>query len=262
MVLNVTQKSGEATETTNVTAGAHLRMRVAEVASDGSIVLNAAFERASVDAPQGTTPFGFAWPSTEVLAPDSPPVKRLGETLEKAALHIEVDPDGRAVVTGGLDAFADAVAKLKAPDDRIKGFFSPEQLSGLVTAIFRLDGADDAPREVGKGWQSTESIAMPPAGALDITYDYLVRDADPDVVNCWASPTLSLRVPDQRADDVPAVALMEGSDGRASIVFDRRLGMLRHRKTSLNITTRWTLGDLTVEQNQVSVLNIRLVTDQ
>jgi hypothetical protein len=260
MVLDVSQKMGEGqpAQITSLKAGSQIRMKVLEVSADGSAKLEGHFERAMVQAPIGDQKVGFEWPAA-ALPDDAAPVAKLGDTLEKATLSIEVDAEGNASVVSGLEKFADAASKIDLPDDRYQGFFTNEKLGNALTPIFKLDGAWKATRVVGKGWQTTETIALPPAGAIEMVSDFVVVDADSDVVNCGAQIAMSLKRPENPADDVATVSLEPTSTGATKIVYNRHRMLLQFRKAGMTIDTKWSLGGVNVEQTQVSVLNLRLV---
>jgi hypothetical protein len=102
-------------------------------------------------------------------------------------------------------------------------------------------------------------VALPPAGAIDVTTDFKFTDADPDVANCFGEVRLSLKRPENPGADVANLTLDPGSGGGTKLVFDRRRSILKFRKSSLMIDTKWSLGDRQVDQRQLSVLNIALV---
>ncbi len=89
--------------------------------------------------------------------------------------------------------------------------------------------------------------------------DFVVADADSDVVNCGAAIAMTLKRPENPAEDVAMLTLVPSSTGATKLVFDRHRMLLQFRKTGMTIETKWTLGDANVEQTQVSVLNLRLV---
>lgn len=260
MVLDVSQTIGEGQpeQMVSLKASATIRMKVAEVNDDGSARLEGAFEKAMVQAPIGDQPVGFDWPAATPGA-DAPAVSRLGETLEKATVMIDVDSKGGVVVQGGLEKFAEAAGKLDYPDDRHLGFFTNEKLAGVLTPIFKMDGAWAAPRSVGKGWQHVETIALPPAGAIDMMTEYTVRSADSDTVQCDGMVSMTLKRPENPAADVATITLDPNSGGGAKIDYDRHRMLLGFRKHSVTINTDWVLGNASVRQRQMSVLNIRLV---
>lgn len=261
MVLDVSQKMGEGQpdQLTSLRSGAQIRMKVVEVSAEGSAKLEGVFERAMVQAPIGDQEVGFEWPSNIPAGVEVAPIKRLGETLEKSTVFILVSADGSVNIEGGLEKFAQEAAKLDYPDDRYMGFFTEEKMEAVLTPIFKMDGAPLAPRAVGKGWQTTETVALPPAGAIDVTTDFTFNDADPDVANCFGDVRMILKRPENPAADVATVSLDPGSGGGTKLVFDRRRSILKFRKNSVTIDTNWTLGEKTIAQRQLSVLNITLV---
>lgn len=259
MAADVSQQVGEEQpQVTPARASAHIKMKVLEVAADGSAKLEGSFVKASVQAPIGEQQVGFEWPSAALPA-EAPPVMRLGETLEKATLAIDVDPNGKVTVSSGLDSFEGAAGKIDAPDDRHMGFFTLEKMSNALTPIFEVDGAGKAPRQVGKGWQTNVTVAMPPAGALDITTDFVVNDADSDVVNAFGQYAFALKRPENPAEGVASVELDPESAGGCKLVYDRHRMLLQHRKSSYALVTVWTLGDTRIRQRQVSILTARLL---
>ncbi|MBL8746534.1 MAG: hypothetical protein JNK58_09285 [Phycisphaerae bacterium] len=260
MAVDVSQQMGEGQpeQVTPLRVSARLRMKVLEVTPAGAAKLEGTFEEAMVQAPIGDQQVGFEWPAA-ALPDNAPAVARLGETLEKAILSIDVDDAGRATVTSGLEKFVQAASKLDYPDDRFMGFFTNEKLSNAITPIFELDGAWKAPRVVGRGWQSTDLIPMPPAGAIEITTDYVVNEADSDTITCYGQYSLTLKRPENPADDVATVNLGSESAGGCRIVYDRHRMLLQLRKSSVTINTDWVLGNVNIKQKQVSVMNIRLI---
>ncbi len=261
MAVDVSQKMGEdqKEQITPLRVSAQIKMKVIEVAPDGSAKLEGTFEKAAVQAPIGDQQVGFEWPASAPLPADASPVARLGETLEKAILAIELNAAGKATVISGLEAFEQAAAKLDYPDDRHLGFFTNEKLAAVLSPIFEMDGAWKSPRLVGGGWQKSETVPLPPAGAIDIVTDFVVNNADSDLVNCFGQFTFTLRRPENPAADVASVTLGTDSAGGCKIVYDRHRMLLQLRKTSMTIDTDWALGGVNVKQRQVSVLNIRLI---
>lgn len=263
MTLDVVQKivAAETEHTTSLKCSATADFKVVSVESDGSARLEATFRKAWVKAPLGDQEMGFEWPSPMPLPTDAPPLKRLGESLAGATIGVSIDATGQAVVTGGFEKFAEAASLVDFPDDRYKGFFTPESFASLLTPLFRVDGAGATPRKVGQGWQTSETVPLPPAGAIEVTTDFQVQESDPDSATYFGDITLSLKRPADPAADVATVVLKEGSGGGTKGVFDKRKRLLGYRKHSLTIYTQWTLGDSTVEQSQFSSASARL-TDE
>lgn len=263
MVLDVAQRAGDAApeNTSSLRSSATVRMKVLEVGPEGTAKLEAVFEKASVQAPVGEQPVGFEWPTKEPLPDDAEPVKKLAEPLMKSTVMLEVDPKGKVTVQGGLESFSAAAAKLDYPDDRHLGFFTEEKLATVLTPIFNMDGAGDAPRTLGKGWQTTETIVTPPVGGFDFTTDFIVDSVNVDVVVASGGINITLKRAENAGDDVARVALDPSSGGGTRIEFDTRRGLLKYRKNSLTLKTIWTLGDASLTQTQLSVLNLKLVEE-
>lgn len=262
MVLNVEQQlEAQAAQLTQLRASAQIRMKVVEASPDGSAKLEGYFEQAAVEAPIVDQPFGFEWPTAAPLPDDAPRIRKLGSALQNSILHIEVDPKGNVTVTGGLEKFSKAAEEIDAPDDRYLGFFTEPKLAAVLTPIFKMDGAWNAPRSVGKGWQHSEIIALPPAAALETTADLMLNLADSDIAECGGDVILTLRRPENPSDDIAQVALNPESQGAIAFTFDRRRFLLQRRKMTLALGTDWSLGGTKMSQRQLSVLNIRLVEE-
>lgn len=261
--LDVVQKIGaaETEHTTSLKCSATADFKVVSVESDGSARLEATFRKASVKAPLGEQEMGFDWPSPVPLPEGAPALQRLGESLRGATISVSIDATGQAVVTGGFEKFAEAASLVDFPDERYKGFFTPDSFASLLTPLFRVDGAGAVPRAVGRGWQTSETVPLPPAGAIEVTTDFQVQESDPDSATYFGDITLSLKRPADPAADVATVSLKDGSGGGTKGVFNKRQRLLGYRKQSLTIYTQWTLGDARVEQSQFSGSIVRLADE-
>lgn len=256
----VSQRQGEAAATiTQMVCGAKVNIKVGEVSNDGSIKGQATINEAFVELAEGQPDQKWEWPVQVPIADDAPAFKKLGGVIAAAKIDFAVDPDGKVVVTGGLEDFTTAVGNLEARDNRAAGFFTPEQFATMIEPIFRVDDARKAQRETGKGWQSTDQVMLPPAGALQFTTDYRVYESDPDTARYTGKVNIAVLQPADKGEDVPTVTLAGETGGVIEGQWDRQLVMLRRRKINYVIDSTWRLGDQVLEQRQTSIYAIRLL---
>lgn len=264
MRLNVSQRrvvtEGESpANNESMNCDARLELTVQKVGPDGSLELTGKVTSASIAIERGLASRSFAWPLAGEIAADAPAEKKLGEPLSASVITLNVDAKGVVTVSGGLDGFAQAVSKLDPPEPRLAGFFATTSFATMVEPIFRVDRARDVTREVGKVWQVTTGVELPPAGVAEFTTDFVFTAAQPEALAYGGPTTVSLMVPETRGEGVPAVRVTEGTGGAVAASFDPKAGLLRERRATSTINTLWTLGDLSLEQKQASAVGLTLV---
>lgn len=258
MALDVTQTpDGAQPVRSSVRAGATVIIRVAELLAEGAATITVEFPQAAVKLDSAGTETGFEWPAPGLPA-DATDIQKLGSILGGSKVQAKVDAKGEVIVTGGLESFNDAVTKLGSADERIRGFFTNEKLASALTPIFRVNGAADAPRSVGKGWQTTETVALPPLAAIDLTADLSVIELVSPVASYGGGLNISLRTAENRPADAPLITLA-GGGGAITGSFDLQKKIALGHRISMNIETAWTLGNERLLQNQMTVVSSRLL---
>lgn len=261
MGLEVTQKVGDGNEQkTTMRCGATAAMKVVEVSPEGVAKLMIQIEKAELEAPLGDQDVGYAWPLANPLPEDASAVRKLGPIIGAAKIEATVDPKGNVTIVSGLEDFTAAAANANYPDERIMGMFTPAKLAMALTPIFKLNQAGDAPRSVGKGWQTSETVALPPAALLDITTNFNVLTADADALKYEGAMEVGMRRPEDVPSDIARVNLRNGG-GASTGTFDTRMKLTRHHKTSLSLEMEWVMGDVKIEQSQSSFVVARLLNE-
>jgi hypothetical protein len=164
-------------------------------------------------------------------------------------------------IAGGFEEFNEAFSKVENADPRLLGFFEPTAFADIIEPIFRLDDAPAAARGIDKGWQTTHQVAMPPVGAMAFITDWSVMNVEPDVVRYTGRLTINMLQPENKADDVPTVALKPESSAAVESFYDRQKGLLRRRKSSSALFTTWTLGATYIEQSQSASVTVVLLDE-
>jgi hypothetical protein len=258
MNVGVEQVLGEGgpIETNTMLSMAKARIAVDQVNADGSAAITVRFDDIRVEAPLGDQQMGYQWPATP--GGNTAPVAHLGKTLSEATVKAKVDANGFVTVGEGLEGFLDAASKIDVPDQRILGFFTPAGLAQSLTPIFRADDAGKVARTVGMGWQVSETVPLPPAGAIEIVADLTLHESDMATATYGGDIYLTAKHPAEPGDATARFTISEGSGGGTKGIFDRRRNLISYRKHSLVIYTNWQLGDLRMRQTQNSFMTATL----
>lgn len=265
MNVNISQKLGQGPDGAQsidaITAHALTKIRIDEIAADGSMKATVTFDKAMVRAQLGSDQREFEWPSPLPLPDSATAEQKLGTVLSGAKVAIDVDPKGQVTVTGGFEEFGDAFSKIDNPDPRLMGFFEPTAFADIIEPVFRLDDAPAAPRAIDKGWQTTHQVDMPPVGAMAFITDWSVMNVEPDVVRYTGRLTMNMLQPENKPDDVPKVTLKPESTAAVESYYDRHKGLLRRRKSSSALFTTWELGATFIDQGQSSSVTVVLLDE-
>ncbi|MDX2115834.1 MAG: hypothetical protein SFZ24_09500 [Planctomycetota bacterium] len=244
--------------TSQASAVAKVELKVKEVGADGGLLIDGVIKEAQLEVPlEGGAVSGFDWRQGMTVAETAPEMTKLGPVLGTLKLDIAVSADGTVKVRDSFGPYVEAVNALPSPDERMLGFFTDAGFAAMLEPIFKLDGAGDAPRAVGKGWQRTETVGLPPAAAVEILSEFSVTAVNSDVVDYFGNLYMTVRRPAEAGEDVPTVELVRGGGG-TGVKYDRQRGLLLSRKNSYNLTTLWTLGETKIEQNQFTMQKINI----
>lgn len=241
-------------------ARATIDFAITDVGADGSLQGTLAVRSMWLNAPEGEVEATYEWPLPAKLPDDAPAEKKLGGILGAAQVRFAVAADRSVAIIGGLEPFVAAVNELKRPDDRLMGFFAPDKLAAAISPIFSIDGAGDAGRLAGQGWQTSETILLPPAAAFELTSDWSVEQTDATAAIYNGRTSVELRRPEQQGNTV-LVSLGE-SDGLTTATWDRSLGMLVQRKSNLILRTQWSLEGASLNQTQSSTQFLKFLKNE
>lgn len=259
MNLSVTQEGGgEPARSIQSTSSASFKVMIDEAAPDRSTKGRIEFERVKVTAPEPNEPnMGFEFPVQGGLPDDAPAWRKLGSVLGGAKLTFTTDSKGNVTITGGFEDFIGAVSKLERADNRLFGFFTPEQFAALIRPIFDTDSAGESERVAGGAWQSTELIPMPPIGAMSVTHNWTTSGLDGRAIGYSGKSTFEFRRSASAPESAPGVTLAE-SNGFTTATFDLNYNLLSYRKSNAMLKTNWDVGEQQLVQVQNVTVNLQL----
>lgn len=256
--LRVTQTQNSATSTQNTNHNATLAFTVDSVNDDGSAEVSMTFDAIAISIEAGDASEAFSWSYNGGDRPDASMgegINASGFALAGAEIAFMVDADGQVTNLTGLDEFLGTIEGESAQNVAYVGNFTPERLAAAIEPIFDADGGADEPREKGDKWTETERVDLGTVGAivLERTYSYLHS------ANGMASILGTLRVKHEKPDNPPADAPsveLSGTQGAHAIQWDTRAGRLQQYGRNETMKTTWTMGDVTIEQMQRSVMSL------
>lgn len=262
----ITQKEGDFPEfRQRVDQKLTLDFTVTTVDERGA-VLEGTLRNVHVGAMWGGRMYAYVWPKVTTDEPMRlPPVivlEQLGEAAREVKVRARVDvPSERGageVVVSGFEGVASALDEQDVFDMTTLGMLGNEQMADALERVFFIDGAPAKPIAPGTGWQTEERVTLGPAGAMNVTIEWVYRDREGDNATVVGSPRVAVERPAQADPAAPAVSL-ERQESTVEVVWNAALSRVESRRSTQAMATVWTLGPLTLSQTQDTTFTITRV---
>ena len=263
--LRLEQRMGdEEPRTTELMQNARVELRVEHVDADGAarIALRVGSLMQRVDDGEDVMLFEFPKVTTEI-EPDTERYKAFASVC-RAITQIEatlvVNAEGLIASVDGLEGVMRAMGEQDQHDQSVLGVFTARQLAATLQPIFNADRRDaGAPvRRVGDGWQTTETIALGPAGAFEIVTEMRMAALADGMARVAGAPVFAILRPSDADAATPRVRIVNQS-GSLQMQWDTRKSMLAARVAMQDIETVWTLGELELTQTQRAATSLTRV---
>ncbi len=233
-----------------------LLMRIDSVEPDGSLKASASFKRGDIVVAQGKKVQGYTWGPNSNMDADAQPLAGMGEVLASTHLAIAVDSAGNPSVAGFDDAIARFIA-VGGGDDRLVGFFSPDNFAEVIAPIFKCDSPGPRPITNGHQWTTTESTPLPSVGELNLSVDWQLQLIEADRAEYFGLPTYTIIPLPDRPEGAPEVRVNTSAGGVGGTV-DLGANMLRNRKQSVQLQTIWIKDAVNIIQQQNTITYLQL----
>lgn len=252
ITLTQQREGGEATSR-QVNQVAAVKLTVDSISDAGTRSMSLRFDTLVLAITSENTEMRYSNNGNSVTASDET-LRELGDALYGGTLTYMVSPEGDVTTVRGLKAFEDAVADQETYDGLdVLGFFSEDALAGMLEPLYKADGAMKATRAVGRGWQDVETVALPPVAAMDVTTDWKVEQVLPGKATMKGTIEFDLRTAPNPPEGSPALELRDAS-GTTQMIWDTSKDELINRVSTQELTTVWSLGDMSLIQKQTSRL--------
>ncbi len=260
---NITQKEGDLPDfVQGVAQEIVLDLEVVTVDERGAVI-DGEVKGLDVGAVWGGRMFSYVWPKVTTDVPMRlPPViilEKLGEAAREVRVKIRVDfPSGGeagTVVVSGFENVAAALDEQDVFDMTTLGLLANEQMADALGSAFFIEGTADKSIRVGAGWQTEERVNLGPAGAIEITTEWVLKSLDGSSATVTGRPRAAIARP-QAADPAAPSVTIEDQSASVEVVWNTEIGRLDSRTSKQAMSTVWTLGPLTLSQKQDTTLTV------
>lgn len=243
-----------------------ITLTVAAVRDDGVADVRIRFSdlKLSADTPDGAQQFDSAAPAqpadkapeagADEAASEPSLLSALGNALASAPMSCSIAPDGTVRGLNGYESVIAVLGKAPAEERWLSGMFMPDALILAIEQLVAVEGAT-GPRKPGDGWQTTQRTGLGSAGALEVTTDWRLDSIENGIAKIVGEESLDLLVPQQADQSSPRVQLGESS-GSSEIAWSVADGALISLRQEQKAATTWSLGELSVEQQQVTTFRL------
>jgi len=263
--LNLNLVVSQDASTTQIVQGATLDLFVSEVAEDGRARIEVSVLALTTVWSDEAGQLEYTWNAesgeepTDVSSPDES-FTAMAHAIANANIVLAVSPSGEALEVIGLSDAFQAVSEDERFGPRALGVFAPPQLASTLQPIFRGDGLVDAERAQGDGWQTSEALAMGPAGRITFSADLVVRSIEDGVIAYSGDEFIELERPANPDETTPVLDVVE-QEGSIQGAWSLDANVLNTRKATRRLATRWTLASLALEQTQNSTITLERRTE-
>lgn len=230
---------------------------------DRGAVIDAKIIGLNLGAMWGDRMYTYEWPRLTTDVPlRLPPIlilEKMGEATRDARVKVRVDlpldaEPGRVVVSGFED-IAESLEGQDVFDATVLGLLANEQIADALSGAFFVEGASGKQIRQGAGWQTVDRINLGPAGAMDIATSWVFASLEQGVATVRGTPRASIARP-ASADPASPGARLDAQESSIEIQWNTDLGRADSRVSKQAMTTVWTLGPLTLSQQQDTTLTI------
>lgn len=262
--MTVRQKEGEAEpRAMELRQRARVSLTVEDMGEDGSAALTGTISGVSVGWKDGDVEATWEEGGAETGTDAGRALAAIAQGAMQDALRVTIDPQGVISGMSGFEAARAALEEQNALDESTLGMFEPVAMASRLAPMFQGDAggagehvAGAGSRRVGHGWQTTERVGLGSAGALEITTDWVLKEVTDGVALIEGVSRVEALRPQEPSPGAPVVRV-EGASGTTRTTWDMTAGALRSCETEQALTMVWTLGDLTLRQEQTSKSMVR-----
>ena len=256
--LDVTQEQGETTREESMEHTATLAFTVESVNEAGGAEISMTFDAIAMSIATGDSSESFNWAFTGGDRPDASMgegINASGFALAGADVSFTVTPDGQVENMSGLDEFMGTIQGESSADVARVGVFTPQRLAEAIEPIFDADGGAGKPREKGANWEETERVELGPVGTLVLNRQYTYLHHADGAAVVLGTLSVKMETPDSPPENAPSVKL-SGAQGASAIQWDTTENALKQYGRNETMKTAWTMGEVSIDQMQRSVLTI------
>lgn len=240
---------------------ARVKFVVQSVDEAGVATIGCAFQSLVAVWTDGEGQVEFVWSGGDAPPPAGEaesPFRSAARTLAAATVTLKVGPDGRVRSVDGLQESLGALGDQKRFPAAALGLFAPGQAPSSIEAIWRGDKLVDQPASAGAGWQTTVRVPLGPAGALEVTTDWVVMNATADTIAYTGDERAEVLRPAHPDAAAPSVRI-DSFEGSIAGAWSVQAGAMKSRTAKRTMAASWTLGDVTVQQSQLAKTGLTLV---
>ncbi|MFG0275848.1 MAG: hypothetical protein ACF8QF_12420 [Phycisphaerales bacterium] len=191
---------------------------------------------------------------TDAGAPEE--IGAIARAIVEAPIRLGLSAGGEVMGLQGLAGAAEAAEQSGALGGVALSVFYPESLAAALEPIFYADNAGDAPRRPGDTWTTTARRPLGEGRTIVETLDCAFDDP--------AAWTGDLAIAIELADDLPAttsrVEVLDQS-GAVTAEWNTEASALERRVRTLVTDLVWRLGDLEVQQRQLTTITLERIDD-
>jgi hypothetical protein len=230
---------------------------------DRGAVIDAKIIGLNLGAMWGDRMYAYEWPRLTTDVPlRLPPIvilEKMGEATRDARVKVRVDRsvDGEPgrVVVSGFEDIAETLEGQDVFDMTVLGLLANEQIADALTGAFFVEGASGKQIRKGAGWQTEDRVNLGPAGAMDIATSWVFASLEQGVATVRGTPRATIARP-ASADPASPSARLEAQESSIEVKWNVDLGRADSRVSKQAMTTVWTLGPLTLSQEQDTTLSV------
>lgn len=259
MRIGVSQTTGDADASdAQIVSSATCNFTVTEANADGSARAMVNVMQVDFEGMNEGQSIGYSWPMAFEPAANAPMIDRLGQTLCSSSAEVFIASDGTVTVENGFEQFIQQAKEIAGSDARLMGMFNPETFGTIMTPMFSCDGAIAKARDQGDTWSSTDLIPIPPIGLMDLDSTFTFIDFNDNQASYSGMTTFSFHGSGNASGAMADFEIVEQS-GVTKGTFNVEQGLAGSRTSNIMIRSKWTLGDVAMEQTQDSSFEIALV---
>ncbi|HVZ94315.1 MAG TPA: hypothetical protein VG797_07385 [Phycisphaerales bacterium] len=259
-------RNGSAPEASLVEHAATVRLLVESAEADGSLKLLARITKLKLawKAPRASAEFS----ADAENEPDKKPaadmetaegeLAALGRAIMVSSITMTIGPSGEVREISGLEQVLESLKNIHQIDERAVGFFTPLRFGQFLAPMIDAAGARDRPVVPGETWtREEEPTVLRPLGKITPTTTYTMRDSGPHRATIEGATSFDFQR-DPGADPSVPTLTIGANTTTTSLTWDTARNRLVSRERTQDLSTTWTLGDITIEQTQHSVSRLAL----
>ncbi|MGP1310127.1 MAG: hypothetical protein ACTS27_08020 [Phycisphaerales bacterium] len=225
-------------------------------------VLDGKVSSLHVGALWGNRMHAYEWPKVTTDVPlRLPPViilEQVGELARdvrvRARVNLPSSDEAGSVVVSGFEGVVKGLDEQDVFDETVLGLLANQQMSDALAGAFFVEGVS-SPVRPGTGWETTDRINLGPAGAIDVTTSWVFSSLDNGEATVRGTPRMTVARP-AAADPASPTVSLEVEEASIAVAWNASAGRADERTSTQALTTVWTLGPMTLTQQQNTTLKV------